>query len=239
MSRGISTGGDNPNPCKYFIEWKKGSFQYYDKDKQENVDLGHEITFLVLDSLVMIKGFDNSSESGIYSNAVRDTRIEELEVKSFKGGDIASGIYSVIKDKVKVAGGKFCKSTYVIIKIDGNFVLANIAMYGALLGEWSNFVDEVGVDKVNKMAIAVTGKKKDKKGGNTFEVPVFEIKKVSEETDKLANDINSSVLQPYLKDYFSNTTQPTAQVATNTTIISAKSAVNVVPAVDEDDDLPF
>ena len=33
----------NANPCKYFIDWKNGSFMYYDKEAGKNVDLGDKI----------------------------------------------------------------------------------------------------------------------------------------------------------------------------------------------------
>ena len=50
-----------------------------------------------------VRGWSNSSESGIYSNEVQYIGQEELNVRSFKGGEIACGLWKDIKNKVGVS----------------------------------------------------------------------------------------------------------------------------------------
>lgn len=190
----------NANPCKYFIDWKNGSFVYYDKEAGENVGLGDNITFLVLDQLSTVKGWHDASESGIWSNEVRDTRVETMNVKAFKGGDLASGIYSDIKDKIKGLGGRFVRSMYVAMKVDGDALeLANLQLKGAALAEWSAFYND-NRNEIYDSAVEVTGSDARKKGATNFNVPIFALKNVSKETNETAKSLDT-VLQNYLSGY--------------------------------------
>ena len=190
----------NANPCKYFIDWKNGSFVYYDKEARENVDLGDNITFLVLDQLSTVKGWHDASESGIWSNEVRDTRTETMNVKAFKGGDLASGIYSDIKDKIKGLGGRFVRSMYVAMKVDGDALeLANLQLKGAALAEWSAFYND-NRKEIYDSAVEVTGSDARKKGATNFNIPIFALKNVSKETNETAKSLDT-VLQTYLSGY--------------------------------------
>ena len=190
----------NANPCKYFIDWKNGSFVYYDKEAGENVDLGDNITFLVLDQLSTVKGWHDESNSGIWSNEVRDTRTETMNVKAFKGGDLVSGLYSDIKDKVEDLGGRYVRSMYVAMKVDGDTLeLANLQLKGAALAEWSAFYND-NRNEIYDAAVEVTGSDARKKGAIKFNVPVFALKKVSEETNETAKSLDT-VLQNYLSGY--------------------------------------
>ena len=190
----------NANPCKYFIDWKNGSFVYYDKEAGENVDLGYNITFLVLDQLSTVKGWHDESNSGIWSNEVRDTRTETMNVKAFKGGDLVSGLYSDIKDKVKGLGGRYVRSMYVAMKVDGDTLeLANLQLKGAALAEWSAFYND-NRNEIYDAAVEVTGADARKKGATKFNVPIFALKKVSEETNETAKSLDT-VLQNYLSGY--------------------------------------
>lgn len=218
------------NPCKIFIEWKNGEFTYYDRDKESNVSLGHKITFLVLDNLSTIKGWDEKSSSSIYSNEVRDTREDILKVRSFKGGDMVSGLYSDIKDKVSSLGGNYYGSTYVAMKIDGHLTLCNIQLKGATLWEWSEFKSSNSVELYTK-AVVVTGFEDRKKGAIKYKVPVFSLGDVSEKTDKEATKLDE-VLQEYLEEYLgsSSTTSPKK-------VVDVDEGVNQEEEVE--DDLPF
>ena len=191
----------NANPCKYFIDWKNGSFVYYDKEAGKNVDLGDNITFLVLDQLSTVKGWHDASESGIWSNEVRDTRTETMNVKAFKGGELVSGLYSDIKHKVKSLGGRYVRSMYVVMKVDGDTLeLANLQLKGAALAEWSTFYND-NRNEIYDAAVEVTGSDARKKGATNFNVPVFALKKVSEDINETAKSLDT-VLQNYLSSYF-------------------------------------
>jgi hypothetical protein len=89
----------NPNtqdshPCTRWHEWDgaEGSVRYYDKNKKENVAVGSDFTFILLDQLAVIKGWHDPSESGITSNEVRSTNSESFVVKAFGGGTLCSGL---------------------------------------------------------------------------------------------------------------------------------------------------
>jgi hypothetical protein len=191
----------NANPCKYFIDWKNGSFMYYDKEAGKNVDLGDKITFLVLDQLTTIKGWHDASESGIWSNEVRDTRIEPLKIRAFKvKDDLLNGIYGEIKDKINSLGARYIRSMYVAMKVDGDTLeLANLQLKGATLGEWTSFFND-NKNEIYDAAVEVKGSDERKKGSTKFKVPVFALKKVSEDTNETAKLLDTT-LQEHLSGY--------------------------------------
>ena len=108
MSRSNPSENSNPNPAVRWFEWngEKGLIRYYDKDAKQNVDVALPFTFLLLDQLGSVRGWHDASESGIYSNEVKDTRQDVLIVKAYKGGVLAEGIYKDIKDRVNNQGGQ-------------------------------------------------------------------------------------------------------------------------------------
>tara|TARA_R110002124_G_scaffold56726_1_gene159656 strand:+ start:462 stop:1160 length:699 start_codon:yes stop_codon:yes gene_type:complete len=218
------------NPCKYFIEWKNGSFSYYDKVQEKTIDLGHKITFMVLDSLSTVKGWDDKSTSSIYSNEVRSTVKDVLNVKSFKGGDLVSGLYKEIKDRVIALGGRYVASIYVATKIDGEVVMGNLQLKGAALQVWSDFNKENRDDILNK-AVSVHAKEERKKGATKWEVPMFKIIDITEKSNEEANALDV-VLQDYLTEYFSG--NKTTSTETKTEVTEKNSLVS-----EEITDLPF
>ena len=116
MSRSNPTD-NTPNPCTRWYEWDgaNGGVRYYDKEAKKNIPVPDSFVFILLDELGTIKGWHDASDSGIYSNEVRDTKQETLLVKSFKGGVLAEGLYANIRDRVtsKAVGGKFSMSCYI------------------------------------------------------------------------------------------------------------------------------
>jgi hypothetical protein len=56
--------------------------RYYDKEAKKNVDVGADFTFILLDQLASVRGWHDDSNSGIYSNEVKDTTQEALVVKA-------------------------------------------------------------------------------------------------------------------------------------------------------------
>ena len=209
------------NPCKYFIEWKNGSFSYYDKVQEKTIDLGHKITFMVLDSLSTVKGWDDKSTSSIYSNEVRSTVKDVLNVKSFKGGDLVSVI---------ALGGRYVASIYVATKIDGEVVMGNLQLKGAALQVWSDFNKENRDDILTK-AVSVHAKEERKKGATKWEVPMFKIIDITEKSNEEANALDV-VLQDYLTEYFSG--NKTTSTETKTEVTEKNSLVS-----EEITDLPF
>lgn len=197
-----------PNPAVRFFEWNggKGNIRYYDKEKKENIDLELPFDFVLLDRLSTIKGWSDEAESGIYSNEVRDTRDEPFVVKAFKKLEpIASGFYGDIKDRVKANGGKFCISCYIAFTYENGLALGNIQFHGSALSAWMDFEsDKEHRSRLYKAGIRVVSAKQGKKGGVTFQTPVFEFYELEPETDTDAMQLDVG-LQEYLKSYFKRT----------------------------------
>ena len=211
MSRSNPTT-NTPNPASKWIEWggADGSLSYYDKTAKQKVPVVIPFTFLVLDELSSIKGWHEASQSGIFSNEVRDTRDEVMFVKSFKGGPIAEGFYKDIKDKAFVAGGHFVSNIYIAMKKDQHSPLeiAALSFKGAALSAWFDF--KKTSRELYKGAISITGSAEATKGRVTFKYPTFATKPVSDATNEEALKLDKE-LQEYLVAYFSRPTVQRAQ----------------------------
>lgn len=240
MSRSNQT--DIANPCARWMEWngEKGVFKFYDKDVKQNIEIepSQEFTFLLLDQMACVKGWNDASESGIYSNEVRDLTKEPLVVKAFKGGLIASGFYKEIKDKVSANGGHFTGSIYVAIKIDGELKIGNLQLKGAALNTWIEFRNKNRKDLYSK-AITVKTVQEGQKGRVVFKTPVFSLIPVSQETDNIAKSLDLD-LQNYFKVYFSRTTSDQSQPERQPQLVADEMPGPIeYPSLDDADPLPF
>jgi hypothetical protein len=141
MSRSNPSENSNPNPAVRWFEWngEKGLVRYYDKELKQNVDVGTEFRFILLDQLGSVRGWHDASDSAIYSNEVKDTRQETLIVKSFKGGTLAEGIYRDIKDRANSVGGQFVANCYIAFKHGNGLAIGSLRFKGAALGAWMEF----------------------------------------------------------------------------------------------------
>lgn len=163
------------NPSTKFLQWKSNDkcFGYYDKEKGENVLIPLPFKFQFLEHFHTIKGWNDASESGIYSNEVKFISKESLKVRSFKGGDIAEGLYSEIRGKIRDAGGKYHRSVYVI---DDNGSIVNMQLKGAAVSSYSDFMEQ-NENQVEGNWVVVSGSDDKKKGATKYSTPVFEIGK--------------------------------------------------------------
>lgn len=205
MSRSNPTE-NTAHPCSRWFEWDgaNGLIRYYDKTEKKNVEVGDKFTFILLDRLCVVKGWSDASDSGIYSNEVKDTRAETLVVKSFKGGIIAEGFYAQIKDKVNAAGGNFTINCYVaFVNETKELVIGSLQLKGAALSALMDFEKKHRAD-LYKKAVKMDGFTEGKKGKVIFRTPKFFIKEVSEETDAKAKVLDEQ-LQTFLKSYFTRT----------------------------------
>ena len=214
MSRSNPTD-NSPNPSTRWYEWdgSNGEIRYFDKEakslkdptkKGSNIPVKMPFGFILLDELASVRGWHDASDSGIFSNEVRDTRAEPLLVKSFKGGLLAEGFYSAIRDRVAAHGGHFTTNLYIGYKdAQGNLQIGSLQLKGASLNSWVEFRKANRVD-VYKKAIVITGFVEGKKGNIVFRTPVFAIKDISEKADTEAKALDQ-LLQHYLKGYFART----------------------------------
>lgn len=258
MSRSNPTEASrNPSTRWFsFASGQDGGFvRYYDKDAEKNVDLGDaqnggKFQFILLDELATVQGWHDPSESGIFANEVRDTRQDTLVVRSFKGGELASGLYASIKDRIVAVGGHFVSSCYIAYKDNGSLKLGNIRFKGAALSAWMDFKKECPTkkDAAGKSvkayyvdAVKIDGFEQLKKGGTTFRVPKFALAPLSEETNEQAIKIDSE-LQAYLSDYLK---RPRIEAATAVAKTEAPHEQPQEPATgarafdDMEDDIPF
>ena len=259
MSRSNPTEGVRSPSTRWFsfASGMDGGFvRYYDKDAEKNINLGDaenggKFLFILLDELATVQGWHDASDSGIYANEVRDTRQETLVVKSFKGGELASGLYANIKDRIIASGGHFVSSCYIAYKNEeGVLQIGNIRFKGASLSEWMEFKKQCPTKKdANGKslkayfvdAVKIVGFEQQKKGGTTFRVPKFALATLAEETNTQAIALDGE-LQAYLSDYLR---RPKAEAATATAKTEPQREEEQepkrggTPFDDMDDDIPF
>jgi hypothetical protein len=190
------------NPATKFLQWRGGvdgggQLIWYDKENKENVEVEKPFSFIVLDELNTITGFNQKDQSGFWSNEVRDMRSDEFVVKS-KSGVVARGLYAQISESIKAKGAKYAKSIYIAFKDEsGELVIGNLRVSGAALTAWIEFNKSYDI---TKCAVILESSKKAKKGATTYFIPVFEGQNMSEATKKTAVVLDQQ-LQNYLNSY--------------------------------------
>lgn len=189
----------NPSVRWFDFSGKEGVIKYYDKEEKVNKKVPLPFTFIVLDTLAAIKGWNDASDSGISSNEIRDITKDILLVKSFKGPQIAQGFYKDIKDKVVANGGHYVSSIYIAFKDKDVFYIGNIQFKGASLNAWVEF-SKANRGQIMKQAIIINGYTEGKKGAVVFKSPTFALKAISDSTQEVANDLDKE-LQAYFDVY--------------------------------------
>lgn len=191
--------GGSKNPATKFLEWKSDQkgFSYYDKGLAKNVEVPLPFKFVFLDELSTVKGWNDSSSSGIFANEVKYLSKEPMTVKAFKGGEIAKGLYNEIKERVKNAGGHYSKSIYIMLE-DGS--LANIQLKGSATQQWGEFV-KANRQSITRTWINVASATESKKGKVVFSIPNFTIGADIEDLDARDADAKFDELEAYLKTY--------------------------------------
>lgn len=205
MARFAHTNQEAPkssNPTTKYLNWKSTDkcFSYYDKQDQLNVNVPLPVKFVFLQHYHTVKGWNDPTQTGIYSNEVFYIGKEPLNVQTFKGKKIASGIYKDIKADVAAGGGKYHRSIYVMLE-DGS--IANISLKGAGVKVWSDFI-EASRNLIDNQWVEVNTSKDEKKGSIKYSVPVFTLGstlgvEVSAQADEAASE-----LKVYMNKYFSN-----------------------------------
>ena len=189
------------NPTTKYLAWKsvEKQFSYYDKASGDNIAVELPLRFVFLQHYHTIKGWNDSTQTGIYSNEVFYIGKENLNVQTFKGKKIASGLYKDIKPDVVAAGGKYHRSVYVMLE-DGS--IANIALKGAVVKEWSDFM-EASRNLIDNQWVEVTSSKDEKKGSVKYSVPVFSLGKPLTVDQSNQADSAAGALKQRMDTYFS------------------------------------
>lgn len=187
------------NPATKFIDWKSNekAFSFYDKENKVNIPIPLPFRFLALDELHTVKGWSDSCQSAIYANEVKFISKEPLTVKPFKGNEIAKGLYSDIKEKVKAAGAHYVKSIYIMLE-DGS--LANLQLKGASCQSWGDFTQK-GRSRLPEEWVTVEKAIEGKKGVVKYYTPEFKFDKSLSENENTMADDAFAILETYLKAY--------------------------------------
>ena len=188
------------SPVTKYLNWKSNdkSFAYYDKEQGKNVLVELPIKFLFLEHYHTVKGWNDASESGIYSNEVYSIGKEELSVKAFKGGEIGKGLYKDIKEQIKNAGAVYHRSVYGMLP-DGSLI--NFQLKGSGVKAYSDFYNDNN-HLLDNQWIEINEAKEGKKGAVKYTTPEFKIgSNITKAEDKLANE-SASLLQGYIDTYF-------------------------------------
>lgn len=196
---------NEPNPSTRWHEWSgsTGEVFFYDKEKKEKVIVGEKFSYILLDQLACVKGWHDPSESGIFSNEVRDTRAEAMVVKTFSGQTIAEGFYKQNRDKIAASGGKFTTNLYIAYKDGDALKIGSLQLSGAALNAWVDFSRACRKDLYEK-AIVINGSDEGKKGSIKFKTPKFSTAEISKEKNEQALILDQQ-LQTYLDGYFKRT----------------------------------
>jgi hypothetical protein len=187
------------NPATKFLDWKSNDkcFSYYDKEQQTNVQVPLPFKFLVLDELHAVKGWNDATSSGIYSNEVKFISKEQMTVKPFKGNEIAKGLYKDIKEKIVAAGGHYVKSIYIMLE-DGS--LANIQLKCSAVQKWGEFTTKTR-SRLTDEWVVVEKAVEGKKGVVKFNTPEFKFLNSLSENESIIADNAFDILENYLKAY--------------------------------------
>ena len=209
------------NPAEMFIEWKSNdkAFEYYDKETSSKVAIPLPFKFLVLDELHAVKGWNDATSSGIYSNEVKFISKEIMTVKPFKGNEIAKGLYKDIKDKIVAAGGHYVKSIYVMLE-DGT--LANLQLKGSSVQAWGEFTQKTR-NRLPEEWVIVKTAKDGKKGAVKFSIPEFAFERSLSDAENEQADLCFDILEAYLKAY----------------LVKSEPVIEEVIEEEENDDLVF
>lgn len=239
MSRSEPSGASSP--AIRFFEWKaeKGDFQYYDKEKKENIQVKLPFTFLVLDEVSQIGGGTkvNGKFEGYWSNAVKNLNSQILTVKS-KQGIVAQGLYADLKER---KGLHYVKGLYIGFYDENKTLqIGYIKFQGSSLGAWFEFAKLhrdicKGAFTIKSRSEVIHGDKGD------YYTPVFVYKtEVTEDTETAAVELDKTV-QAYLKAYFSQNGGEEEYTGTQVQAATAgggdQEVIEAEPVLD--DDIPF
>jgi hypothetical protein len=161
---------ENSRPVDIYLEWKSDnkSFMYYDKEAKENKSVA-ALKFVVIKELTTVTGYDEKGNCGFYANEVSRIGEEVLNVKSYKRGKIASGLWADIKDEVTDAGGKYAKSLYVMTE---KGVMLNVTLSGIAVSSWIDLSSNGGGSFANEW-VKFSGTTEGKKGKVIYNRPDF------------------------------------------------------------------
>lgn len=221
---------ETKDPAQCVLEWKAkdGVFRMHDRTTKETKILGDKLPFLVLDELISIRGVTKMGKEPIYSNEIRDLRLEELTIKtySFVDGEkiekvVGKGFWEEVRppkegrktDAIDY-GQKYCQVIYCAFW-DGEIKFGKIELTGMAVQAWIEFKKAFSSQP---KGVICDGVKTATSPHGSFFVPNFLPREISQDTaDKAAG------FKAELHKHFQAKAEPVIQVE----------------KVEEDDDFVF
>lgn len=159
------------NPATSYLSWKSvnKNFESYDKVAQSKSEKELPLKAIFLKQGSAVKGWNDETSEGIYSNIVSDLRYEDLRVRQ-GGTTILEGKYADLKPQLQAKDIKFNSKIFAIV--DNEVVM--ITLKGAATGAWFEFAKE-NEAKLTSHYIEVKEVKDEKKGAVSYSVPVFTV----------------------------------------------------------------
>lgn len=198
------------NPAKLYLRWKGGAEKvrengeekieggkllYWDKEKQEEVEVPLPLVFCPLEITYGYAGFI-PDKGRIWSNEILDFKTQNIRV-NITGDDtdtICEGVYDVIKDKAYASGARLQTYVYAYCKQLGGIVRLNLG--GSARSAWKEFTKKVKLSSVYEHPISIQADEPQESKLGPYVPPKYElgqayaddvIKKLTEE-DKVVID---------------------------------------------------
>lgn len=180
------------------------------KKDSHNIPVAIPFTFIALDRLVTLGGYNKSESVGYYSNEIKkdDLKTAPFKVRS-KNGVEAEGLYENIKGKL--SGLKYTEVVYIAFLENKEFCIGAIRMSGSSLSSWFNYVNGEYDGKTKKKlsdshnpykGAIVMGKGPEMINGETrYFPPTFSPKEIKPETEAKVMEL-AKQLAEYHKAYF-------------------------------------
>lgn len=217
MSRSVEI---KENPAVKFLQWRnkkeekvkedgktvlktvrETGWYYYDKANEKDVFVDFPISFIWLENMAGVTGYDEKREKGIWSNEVRNSKKDVFIVKC--GNEIiAEGNWDQVKEET--AGlGKFANIVYGLVDVgDGDYEIWRFKMAGSALSSWITFQNNA---KNRNHAIVCAGYDEvTMKTGGTYDAPTFKYVTASEPALEEADRVCKEEIDPFFEYYLSN-----------------------------------
>lgn len=187
------------SPVKRYYKWNadKGQMAYYDKETETTVLVDEPFKMIPVDQFSCVEGYNAKAGKGFRSNEVKSTKNEDLIVNWNGGGNIITGKYADIKEKIESLGGKYHSSVYFATPIDGKLELCNLRIKGAGMSAWLD-LNKTIKSGVEGNQLTVTKSELQKTGKVEYYSPVFKISKPTMEDYNAAVELDRD-LQEYIK----------------------------------------
>lgn len=191
------------SPVQRHFKWSAGDghLVWWDKDAKQEVEVSLPFRTIVLDQLSAMTGWSETNSSGIWSNEIRNMKMDELVVR-VKAGVLERGLYEHIKDKAKSQGAKYAASVYIAYRDtpDSPWTIGNIRLSGAAVSPWFELRKTLGVPLDSAgIGIALTGSEYVEKNKTIkYYEPKFEMFPTTDADEAVVKKLDEA-LQKYLE----------------------------------------